>query len=127
MKIQSWARIAASSASLAAFAAPAWAQGAPSAAPDHGDTAWILAATALVLFMTLPGLALFYAGLVRAKNVLSVMMHCVAIACLASVVWLVAGYTLSFSGAGPLIGDLAKAGLVSVGRGATTGTLPELV
>jgi Amt family ammonium transporter len=127
MKIQSWTRIAASVAAVAVTAGPAWAQGAPPAAPDHGDTAWILAATALVLFMTLPGLALFYAGLVRAKNVLSVMMHCVAIACLASVVWLLAGYTLSFSGSGPLIGDLAKAGLVSVGRGATTGTLPELV
>ena len=68
-------------------AGPAWAQGAPPAV-DHGDTAWMLAATALVLFMTLPGLALFYAGLVRAKNVLSVMMQCVAIACLASVLWL---------------------------------------
>ncbi len=126
MKIQSCTRIAASAAIVAAIAGPAWAQGAPAAA-DHGDTAWILAATALVLFMTLPGLALFYAGLVRAKNVLSVMMHCVAIACLASVVWLLAGYTLSFSGAGPLIGDLAKAGLVSVTRASMTGTLPELV
>ena len=56
----------------------------PPATPDSGHTAWMLAATALVLFMTLPGLALFYAGLVRAKNALSVMMHCVAIACLAS-------------------------------------------
>ena len=124
MKIQSWARIAASAAGMAVLAGPAWAQ---AASPDHGDTAWILAATALVLFMTLPGLALFYAGLVRAKNVLSVMMHCMAIACLASVVWLAAGYTLSFSGSGPLIGDLAKAGLVSVSRGSMTGTLPELV
>ena len=63
---------------------------------DPANTAWILAATALVLFMTLPGLALFYAGLVRAKNVLSVMMHCVAIACLASVLWLLGGYSLAF-------------------------------
>jgi Amt family ammonium transporter len=110
----------------AASASPALAQGAV-AAPDHGDTAWILAATALVLFMTLPGLALFYAGLVRAKNVLSVMAHCVAIACLASVVWLLAGYSLSFSGTSALIGDLAKVGLVSVGRHATVGGLPETV
>ena len=57
-------------------------------AVSAGDTAWVLTATALVLFMTLPGLALFYGGLVRAKNLLSVMMHCVAIACLVSVLWL---------------------------------------
>jgi Amt family ammonium transporter len=126
MKHQTRAWLAASSAALSMMAFPAWAQGAQVAA-DHGDTAWVLAATALVLFMTLPGLALFYAGLVRAKNVLSVMMHCVAIACLASVVWLLAGYSLSFSGGGPLIGDLAKAGLVSVRRGSMTGTLPEMV
>ncbi|MCI3134494.1 ammonium transporter [Phenylobacterium aquaticum] len=94
---------------------------------NSGDTAWILSATALVLFMTLPGLALFYAGLVRAKNVLSVMAHCVAIACLASVLWLLGGYSLSFSGAGPLIGDLAKFGLVGVPRDAKVGSLPESV
>jgi Amt family ammonium transporter len=112
-------------AALALAATGAHAQGAAPAAPDHGDTAWVLAATALVLFMTLPGLALFYAGLVRAKNVLSVMTHCVAIACLASILWLVAGYSLAFSGTQPLIGDLAKLGLVSVGRGDLSGTLPE--
>src|SRR3954469_5681747 len=93
---------------------------------DAAATAWILTATALVLFMTLPGLALFYAGLVRAKNSLSVMMHCVAIACLASVLWLAGGYSLAFSGAGPLIGDLAKLGLPG-GRGAVVGALPESV
>nr|QQZ50468.1 ammonium transporter [Phenylobacterium glaciei] len=87
----------------------------------------MLSATALVLFMTLPGLALFYAGLVRSKNVLSVMTHCVAIACLASVLWLLVGYSLSFSGSNPLIGDLAKFGLVSVGRDAQIGVLPESV
>jgi len=94
---------------------------------DAGATAWILSATALVLFMTLPGLALFYAGLVRSKNVLSVMMHCVAIACLASVLWLFGAYSLSFSGGGPLIGDLAKFALLPVGRDAVTGVLPESV
>ncbi len=101
---------------------------AQTAAPvaDPANTAWILAATALVLFMTLPGLALFYAGLVRAKNALSVMMHCVAIACLASVVWLLGGYSLAFSGTHPLIGDLAKFGLPGV-RGSVVGTLPETV
>lgn len=92
---------------------------------DSGDTAWILTATALVLFMTLPGLALFYAGLVRQKNTLSVMMHCVAIACLMSVLWLTVGYSLAFDGTGALIGGLGKAFLLSVGRNARTGAIPE--
>ncbi|MES2896955.1 MAG: ammonium transporter [Pseudomonadota bacterium] len=111
---------------LAMVATPAWAQDAAPAA-DPAATAWILSATALVLFMTLPGLALFYAGLVRSKNVLSVMMHCVAIACLASVLWLFGGYSLAFSGTHPLVGDLAKFALVSVGRDAVVGALPESV
>ena len=71
------------------------------AASDSGDTAWILTATALVLMMTLPGLALFYAGLVQAKNVVSVLMHHFAVACLMSILWVVAGYSLAFSGDGP--------------------------
>lgn len=94
---------------------------------DGAATAWVLTATALVLFMTLPGLALFYAGLVRMKNVLSVMMHCVAIACLASLLWLLGGYSLAFSGSGGWIGDLAKFGLLGVHRDSVTGSLPELV
>jgi Amt family ammonium transporter len=108
------------------LATPALAQ---TAAPalDSGNTAWILTATALVLFMTLPGLALFYAGLVRSKNVLSVMMHCMAITCLMSVLWLLGGYSLSFAGLGPLIGDLSKFGLIGVGRDALVGSLPESV
>lgn len=65
---------------------------------DTGDTAWIMTATALVLFMTLPGLALFYGGLVRSKNVLSVLMQCFAICCVISIVWLVIGYSMAFSG-----------------------------
>jgi Amt family ammonium transporter len=92
---------------------------------NPGDTAWVLTATALVLFMTLPGLALFYAGLVRVKNTLSVMMHCVAVACLMSVLWLAFGYSLAFDGAGPLIGGLGKAFLLSMSRGAVVGTVPE--
>jgi Amt family ammonium transporter len=96
----------------------------PAAGPNPGDTAWILTSTALVLFMTLPGLALFYGGLVRAKNVLSVMAQCVAIACLASVLWVLAGYSLAFSGTGLLIGDLHKA-LFLVPRTALHGTIPE--
>jgi Amt family ammonium transporter len=103
----------------------AWAQ--QPAGPDPANTAWILTATALVLFMTLPGLALFYAGLVRAKNVLSVMMHCVAIACLASVLWLALGYSLAFAPGTPLIGDLSKAFLSGVDRATLSGTLPESV
>lgn len=116
---------------LGAFALPnlAFAQAATAAPPaaSAGDTAWILTATALVLFMTLPGLALFYGGLVRSKNVLSVMAQCVAIACLGSVIWLLGGYSLSFSGSGALIGDLNKFGLIGVGRGALNGTIPESV
>jgi len=107
-------------------ATPALAQGAAPVA-DGAATAWILSATALVLFMTLPGLALFYAGLVRSKNVLSVMMHCVAIACLASILWLFGGYSLAFSGSHPLVGDLGKFALTSVGRDAVVGVLPESV
>ena len=84
---------------------------------NGANTAWVLTATALVLFMTLPGLALFYGGLVRAKNVLSVLMHCVAIACLVSVLWLAVGYSLAFGGRPPdrLIGGLGKAFLAGVG------------
>jgi Amt family ammonium transporter len=84
----------------------------------------MLSDTALVLFMTLPGLALFYGGLVRVKNVLSVMMQCVAIACLVSVLWLLGGYSLAFSGSGAWIGDLAKFALPG-GRGAVSGAIPE--
>jgi Amt family ammonium transporter len=94
---------------------------------DSGDTAWILTSTALVLFMTLPGLALFYGGLVQAKNILSVLMQCIAIACLASVLWVVAGYSLAFSGGNALVGGLSKAFLAGVTRdGVVDGTgIPE--
>ncbi|HEX6866979.1 MAG TPA: ammonia channel protein, partial [Caulobacteraceae bacterium] len=94
---------------------------------DSGHTAWILSATALVLFMTLPGLALFYAGLVRVKNSLSVMMHCVSIACLVSVLWLACGYSMAFSEGTPFIGGLSKAFLMGVDRDTAAGALPENV
>ena len=71
---------------------------------SSGDTAWILTATALVLFMTLPGLALFYGGLVRSQNILSVLMQCFAICCIVSVVWVIYGYSLAFTGSGSIIG-----------------------
>ena len=96
---------------------------------NGADTAWMLTATVLVLFMTLPGLALFYAGLVRAKNVLSVLMHCVAVACLVSVLWYGGAYSLSFVGANPWIGDLSQAFLAGVARGAVHPgtTIPDTV
>lgn len=94
---------------------------------NGADTAWILMATGLVLFMTLPGLALFYGGLVRARNVLSVFMHCFAIACLMSVIWLALGYTIAFGGEGALWGGLGKAFLNGVSADSLTGTLPEVL
>ncbi len=94
---------------------------------ETGDTAWMLTATALVLFMTLPGLALFYAGLVRSKNVISVLMHCFAIACIASVIWVIYGYSLSFRGDGAFVGDLSAAFMSGIGRGSLSGTIPETV
>jgi len=97
---------------------------------DTGDTAWILTSTALVLFMTIPGLSLFYAGLVRAKNVLSVLMQCFTITCLASIVWLIYGYGRAFSAGGAVnawIGGLDKAWLAGIGRDTLSGTLPETV
>ena len=94
---------------------------------NSGDTSWILTSTALVLFMTLPGLALFYGGLVRSKNVLSVLMQCFTIACLISVCWVVYGYSLAFKGNGPFIGDLSALFLNGVDRDSMSGTLPESV
>jgi ammonium transporter, Amt family len=101
---------------------------------DTGDTAWILTATALVLFMTLPGLALFYGGLVQSKNLLSVLAQCLAIACLMSILWVVAGYSIAFGdgngaaeGGGALWGGLGKAFLSGVASDATVGTIPESV
>ena len=95
---------------------------------DSGDTAWLLTATALVLFMTLPGLAAFYAGLVRGKNVLSIAIQCFAICCIVSVLWLLGGYGLAFGDGGPanaLIGSVSKVWFSGVGRDAVSGTVPE--
>ena len=75
---------------------------------NEGDTAWILTATALVLFMTIPGLSLFYGGLVRSRNVLSVLMQCFAITCMISILWLIVGYSLAFGGGNAFIGDLSN-------------------
>ena len=101
MKAERLLRRLAPGVALAALAvSPAGPALAQEAAPDGGNTAWILTATALVLFMTMPGLALFYGGLVRASNVLSVLLHCFAICCLASILWLVCAYSLAFSDGG---------------------------
>ncbi len=94
---------------------------------SNANTAWILTSTALVLFMTLPGLALFYAGLVRSKNTISVLAQCLVIAVIASVVWFVVGYSLSFSGDGSFIGNLDKIFLKTVSLKSLSGDIPETV
>ena len=95
---------------------------------NGADTAWIIVATALVLFMTLPGLALFYGGLVRARNVLSVFMHCYAIACLMSLLWFAFGYSIAFgSGTSGFWGGLDKMFLSGVTTDSLSGTLPEVL
>lgn len=97
---------------------------------DGANTGWILTATALVLFMTLPGLSLFYGGLVRSRNVLSVLMQCFAIACGASLVWMICGYSLAFTdggGANNLIGGWSQFLLGNVGEDSLSGDIPESV
>ncbi len=94
---------------------------------DAANTSWILTATALVLFMTIPGLSLFYAGLVRSKNVLTVLMQCFAITCLMSVLWFVAGYSIAFDGDGSYFGTLNKAFLSGITEDSLSGGLPETV
>ena len=91
------------------------------------DTAWIIVATALVLFMSLPGLALFYGGLVRARNVLSVFMHVYAIACLMSILWLALGYSIAFGDGNAWWGGLGKAFLSGIDATTVSGTLPEVL
>ncbi|WP_395744662.1 ammonium transporter [Prosthecobacter sp.] len=97
---------------------------------SSGDTAWLLVSTALVLFMMIPGLALFYAGLVRAKNILSILMQCFALTAVLSLVWLVCGYSLSFSDGGSFIGGLSKtflSGVTPASVRADCPTIPELL
>jgi Amt family ammonium transporter len=103
---------------------------------DTGDTAWILTSTALVLFMTLPGLALFYGGLVRTKNVLSVLMHCFALASIVTIVWLALGYSLAFDATGmqqgvtnlhSFIGGFSRAFLSGVDSETLSGSIPEVL
>ena len=128
---------AAIAATLLLSAAPAWAADGPKV--DTGDTAWMLISTALVLMMTLPGLALFYAGMVRKKNVLATMMQSFSIAALVTVLWIVAGYSLAFGNGNAWIGDFSRvllSGLaenwdkpftLGTGEGAVAMTIPETV
>ena len=95
---------------------------------NGADTAWIIVATALVLFMTLPGLALFYGGLVRARNILSTFMQCYGIACLMSVLWLALGYSIAFGGSGSAVwGGLDKLFLIGITPDTLSGTIPEIL
>ncbi|MBW2314598.1 MAG: ammonium transporter [Deltaproteobacteria bacterium] len=106
------------------IAAPAAAQ---EAALDTGDTAWILTASALVLFMTIPGLSLFYAGLVRTKNVLSVLMQCLALTALCTLLWLIVGYSLAFGDGNAFIGGFGKVFARGIEAGTLSGTIPEIL
>jgi Amt family ammonium transporter len=109
---------------LALLAIPAAAH---ADALDSGDTAWMITATALVLFMTIPGLALFYGGLVRAKNILSVLMQCFSITALMTILWVIAGYTISFGEGGAFFGDFSMAFLRGIGPDAVSGTIPTIL
>ncbi|HEX5008268.1 MAG TPA: ammonium transporter [Hyphomonadaceae bacterium] len=125
MTILQTGRRAAAAVLCALAAAPA-----AFAETNSGDTAWVLTATALVLMMTLPALALFYGGLVQSKNVLSVLSQCVVIACLMSVLWVIAGYSIAFGDGGSgnaFWGGLGKAALNGVTSTSESGTIPETV
>ena len=93
----------------------------------EGNTAWVLTSTALVLFMTLPGLALFYGGLVYSKNLISVLIQCFAVACLMSITWFIVGYSIAFTETGEYFGNLSKAFLNNVGTDSEFAGLPETV
>jgi Amt family ammonium transporter len=119
---------------LALVLLPRAARAQEEASANSGDTAWMLTSTALVLFMTIPGLSLFYGGLVRTKNVLSVLMHCFVLTCAISLLWLAYGYSVAFDTAGmqagatglhAFVGGLGKAFLAGVGPGTLWGTIPE--
>lgn len=113
------------------LAVPALVAAAPAAAQepglDTGDTAWILTASALVLFMTIPGLSLFYAGLVRAKNVLSVLMQCLALTSLGTLLWLVCGYSLAFADGNAFVGGLGRVFARGMAVDTLSGSIPEIL
>ncbi len=114
---------------LLAMAGPALAEDAPAVA-DKGDTAWMLTSTALVLLMTIPGLALFYGGMVRKKNVLATVMQSFAITCLVTIIWMIVGYSLAFTDGGGVnayVGGLSRFFLAGMSVDAVSGTIPESV
>ncbi|MFQ5754493.1 MAG: ammonium transporter [Acidiferrobacterales bacterium] len=125
--IKTRARVLTALVLLAAGTLPSLVSADEGSSLNSGDTAWMLTATALVLFMTIPGLALFYAGMVRAKNVLSVMMQCFAIACLMTILWALYGYSIAFGGEGAYWGGLSKAFLMGVKVDTLNGSIPETV
>jgi Amt family ammonium transporter len=116
------ALLLAASAAAAMLPLPA---AAAEAGSNAGDVAWVLTASALVLFMTLPGLALFYGGLVRSRNLLSVLMHCFVICSVVSLLWVVIGYSLVFAPGGPLLGGVGKAFLAGLAPALPDNGLPE--
>jgi len=122
--VQRWLRTLAPAALLCLLAGPAAAE---EAALDTGDTAWILVSTALVLFMTIPGLALFYGGLVRTKNVLSVLMQCMTLTAAITLVWYAFGYSLAFDAGGAFVGGLGKSFLRGITGDTLWGTIPEIL
>ena len=103
--------------SFPSFASPEGLNGA--------NTAWILTSTALVLMMTLPGLALFYGGLVRRKNILSILMQCFSIAALSSILWFIVGYSIAFGEGNAWIGDFSKVLMVGITKETLVGDIPE--
>ncbi|AKH69744.1 ammonium transporter [Spongiibacter sp. IMCC21906] len=109
---------------LVLMAAPQWGF---SQGLSEANTAWMLTSTALVLLMTLPGLALFYGGLVRSKNILSILMQCFSITCLASLLWVMVGYSIAFADGNGFMGSLDKAFLYGVGEDSLSGDIPETV
>jgi len=116
-------RVALAAVAAALTTTPAFAQ----STLDRGDTAWMITATVLVLLMIVPGLALFYGGLVRAKNLLSVLTQVTAIACMVSIIWVIYGYSLAFTGDSGLIGDFSKAFLAGIAPDTLSGSIPEYV
>jgi Amt family ammonium transporter len=120
------AGLGAASMGMMALAGEALAQ-TPPPKLDSGDTAWMLTATALVLLMTIPGVALFYGGMVRKKGVLAAVMQSFAITCLISIIWMVVGYSLAFGEGNAYVGDLSKAMLGHMEVGTLNGTIPESV
>ena len=135
MRLARVARVGALAVAISIAAGPAFADTAP-VKIDSGDTAWMLASTALVLMMTIPGLALFYAGMVRKKNILATMMQSLTVCCVVTIVWMVAGYSLAFTNGTPWIGDLSRFFLNGMGEnwdkpfslgGTVQTTIPETV